>query len=286
MSIFDNIIKDIPQEERAILEKYPQLKNTIEDLERKTAAWNAWAEENWDREANATKAEVALKAQLEAEIERANQLEQQIGAGDEMTFDQILAGLKNQGFVTKAEIDSAIAPHVKSAKEEALTALNRTAVGQQFIYAKVTPLAIRHPQEFGEDLDIEAFFKHMEKTNSFGNPQAAYDSFVAEKRESKRRKEQEELMKKHQEELEAARREAEELGRKKALEERGMSVLPGDQRGQSEGLGPLQKKILDAAKQEDGSYKIPEGTRLGDDTISQIGAQMYLEGKLKPEAVQ
>jgi hypothetical protein len=281
MGIFDQILQDIPQEDRAILVKYPQLKTAVEDLETKNTNWNQWATENYDFQSNATKAEVELRSQLESETQRALALEQQVGTGDDMTFEQIEADLNRRGYIKKADVDSAIAPHLKAVEDKANTAVNQTAVGMQFLYTKVTPMVIDHSREFpNETLDLDKFFKHMEDTKSYGNPKAAYDAFVAPQREAARQKAAEALATKHKEELESATKAAEEKGRKEALEQSGMSRLPVDQRGPSEGMSPNQSRIIAAAKKEDGSFVVPKEAELGDGSLAVIGAEMLRAGKL------
>jgi hypothetical protein len=73
MGILDDILKAAPAEDHAILDKYPQLKTSVEKLEtdlgtysRFAGEWLNWKDQNWDAAAGMTKVEKALRGELDA----------------------------------------------------------------------------------------------------------------------------------------------------------------------------------------------------------------------------
>jgi hypothetical protein len=74
LSVLDDILKTAPAEDQIVLDKYPQLRASMERLENdlKTLAPFAqygmdmqdWRQQNWDEESNMTKAEKALTEEL------------------------------------------------------------------------------------------------------------------------------------------------------------------------------------------------------------------------------
>jgi hypothetical protein len=73
MGVFDDILKSAPAEDRAIFDKYPQLKASVGKLEsdlgivaRFAGQWVDWQNQNWDADAGMTWAEKALREELAA----------------------------------------------------------------------------------------------------------------------------------------------------------------------------------------------------------------------------
>jgi hypothetical protein len=71
MSVFDDILNSVPTEHRAIFDKYPQLRATVEESDadrlmfaRYVGEWVNWRDKNWDSEVGMTHAEKALRGQL------------------------------------------------------------------------------------------------------------------------------------------------------------------------------------------------------------------------------
>lgn len=71
MAVFDDVLLAAPAEDRAVFDKYPQLKAFIDKSETDlgivaqfAGQWMNWQEQNWDAEAGMTKAERALRDEL------------------------------------------------------------------------------------------------------------------------------------------------------------------------------------------------------------------------------
>jgi hypothetical protein len=73
MSVFDDILKSVPTEDRAIFDKYPQLGAAVEKMEADlnsvalfAGKWVDWQKENWDPDAGMTRTERQLRDLLAA----------------------------------------------------------------------------------------------------------------------------------------------------------------------------------------------------------------------------
>lgn len=299
MSAFDDILKAVAEDDRAVLSKYPQIKETIEKIEENLAAAQAYANEwadyidgkldpqtgkriggEFDREAG------NFRRVIEAE-KRANEAQQRIAAleaavetGADMTFDEILTGLKQKGFVTKDEVQDAVKPLTANlAKREELSGL---AGNMGFLYGRTASLPARYLHEFGDpNFDMDKFLEFVQQSGSVADPMAAYDRYVAPKREELRlaaeKKKEEEWQAKLAAEREAAKREGIEQGRKEAA----MSAekLPTDQFGAAPSMMPGIRERIEKARKPDGTLEVPADMSLKDPALAVLGAKMLAEGK-------
>ena len=304
MAVFDDIINAVPEEDRGALRKHPQLKAAVEQLEASVAEANSKIAEwddfiygrvvdpatkrreggEYDPEAKTFRRVTEIQGRLAEAEARTAQLVAAAETGAEMTFDEILQGLQAKGFMTKTEVEATVLPLVaKFAPAETVSTL---AANFQHIYARTANLPVKHRAEFGEDLDFDAYFQHMQKTNGLGDPQRAYEGFVAGRREEIRKAADTKREADHQTELatarETARTEGIAQGKKDAVMGQGGS-LPVDQAGPPNALMPGVRAQLEKAKQADGSFKIPADSKLGDGVRAAIAAQLHKEGKLQEQ---
>jgi hypothetical protein len=179
---------------------------------------------------------------------------------------QVEAKMATKGYVSKADVDKMVnevatkLAHDEAAKIAAektdelykqafpeLTRMNTT----------VSRLMMKHAKEFsGEDLDVDALFKHMNDNKVF-DPSKAYDQMVGSKRT----------------EIEIEKR-AKERADKILAEERAKQPLPGTGAPPAPELGPLQ---LYRTKQ---TPQIPDDAEVGTNQLSNLAAaELRAEGK-------
>lgn len=176
--------------------------------------WDAWRAENWDEEANATRAEAVLKAQLESERQAKLELEAKLASGGEMSPQEIetvleqLAAKKN--WISKAEA------------EKELAVLRQQAQGSLAVGLKAGPVAVRHYRVFNEEPNMDELVKFAAE-NGHNDLEQAYNSWVAP-----RLKELDD--KKRAEEIEQVKKEAYEKAKQEFAAQRGMSpdVMPDE----------------------------------------------------------
>lgn len=202
---------------QALASKYPVLKESVlmqSDYSRKMdevrdklkeaevnaqalKGWESWRDENYDDQAKATKAEIALRAQAQELQEKLNAIE-----GNEMTAEQMQAHLDsllaNKGYMPKAEIEKVLADKSKQFEDQLYSVTS--------LASALVPLGIKHFQEFGEALDTEKMFK-IGNEQKLTDPNAAYNAMVADAR-AERMKQQ------HEKAVQDAREE----GRKEAVQ--------------------------------------------------------------------
>jgi hypothetical protein len=277
VAIFDEILKGVTEEDKAVLAKYPQLAQTVTNLEAayteadtKLNGWESWRKENWDEEAQTTKQAAAAQARVR-ELEAA-------GVSD-MTFDEIKEQLREEGFVaTKADIEAALAPKVAgfvSAKDHQ-EALNTLAAGFERAYFKSAPLLNKHQREFGEDLDLQPVFKYMQE-NKIYDPEEAYNKMVAPRRAEKATADKVALDEKHKLEI----TEAEARGAKAKAEELAMSASgsPTDLGGPAPYMGHLDRtRMADGEPSKDLPEPVQKA-RLGDMRTAQAAFEDWRKAK-------
>jgi hypothetical protein len=220
MSIFDQILEGVTDEDKAVIAKYPQLKDTVTKLETAYAdadtrltGWEDWRKEHFDDSAGTTKETVALR-------ERVAQME--AAGATEMTFDQIKEQLQKEGFVaTKQDIDAALAERTKGfiSVEDHNKSLNTLAAGFENAFVKGAPLPLLHKEEFGEKLDLGAVLKYGSEHGIY-DPEKAWNEMMAPRRAEKAAADRAAAEAKHQEELAAA----EKRGEEKVRQELAMSA--------------------------------------------------------------
>ncbi len=288
MGFFEDILAKAEEADRAILNKYPDLKKYLnedlpaiqtkyKDVDEKLTKWENWRKTQWDDESGTTKSEKAMAELYKAEQARATALEAASGA--EMTFEEILTNLQQKGYATKEDITTALTEKSKDffSKTDGEKLGNNLDSALQFVYAKSYNLGRRHEREFGEELDMGAVLKYMGE-NKIHDPEAAYMQMTASKREELRRKQAEETEAKHKKEVDDAKAAGVQEGEKKAA----MSArVPTDQSGPGP-LGFLQRSQLDranAGRNKDNVAEVPANVKLGDNILSQMGYEEYLKNK-------
>lgn len=289
MGVFEDILGKAEEADRAVLNKYPDLKKYLNDdlpaiqakfteADTRLSEWETWKKQNWDKDSGTTKTEKVMAELYRAEQARATALEAAQAAGVDMTFEEILGNLQQKGFATKQEIDAVVTEKTKGlfSKEDGEKLGNNLDNALQFVYAKSYNLGRRHEKEFGEELDMGEVLKYM-GANKIHDPEAAYIQMTATKRTELQRKHAEELEAKHKKEVEDAKLAGEKEGEKKAA----MSArVPTDQSGPG-GLGHMQRTQLERAKagKTDGQTEVPANVKLGDNVLSTLGYEELLKSR-------
>lgn len=254
MSVFEDLIKGIPAEDRAILDKHPDLKNTMEALEEGGSRYATWYANNWDREHDMTKSEFAARQELE-------ELRQKLEAAPPNPVNEF----------NQADIQKILDERLTKQSEE----FNRTLSGMDRFYSTALPLVSQHKDEFGKPLNPRELLDYMGK-NGIQDPNLAYDRMVAADRAAIAETRQKELVAKHQEELAAARKEGED----KVRQELAMGVggmLPTDDSGGIVGVthiapsGTIPKDLIDQTA----------GMKLNDPRLAAAGLKAAREGLLQ-----
>jgi hypothetical protein len=190
---------------QSLASKYPVLKESIlmqSDYSRKMdevrdklkeaevnaqalKGWESWRDENYDDQAKATKAEIALRAQAQELQEKLNAIE-----GNEMTAEQMQAHLDSllagKGFMPKADVEKVLADKTKEFEDRLFAVTSLTSA--------LVPLSTKHFQEFGEPLDVEEMFK-IGNEKKLSDPKSAYDAMVAGRRAERTQAQHEEALK-------------------------------------------------------------------------------------------
>lgn len=275
MSLFDEILEGVAEDDREVLAKYPDVKKKIEEADNLVSRWEAWKNQAWDDTANMTKAESEARRELARYQERVAALEA-LG-GEEMGFDNILAELKKSGtFLTKEDLKSLNDPKNPESfvdRKSFETSLQQQAFGTEYFYGSTAHLPVQHKDEFGEVFKLKDLFEYMNK-NKIMDPEAAYEKMVAPKRDEARKAAEEAREKDIEAKIEAARSEE----RTKVLRERGQleGRLPTD--NGTAPVGHLQASAMRSA-QEGKEPEIPREMKLGDSRLAQLGYEEYLKNK-------
>ena len=257
MGVFDDIIKNVPAEDLAIINKYPHLKASVETLEQETARakgyaqqWTDWAGKHYDHEHKMTKAEYALMQEAEA-------LRAQIAAPG--TDAATVADLRKE---------------LKDKTDEILRENQKAIGGMNVFYGTVAAKMLPHHQEFGEVLDQRKLMEFM-STNNIADPSVGYEMMMAPRRA--------EIASAKAKEQEAANAKAIEEARKAGYEQHAKEVgmgtpnaLPTDQSGGIAGVtafvAPKAATISDAEK------SVIQAAKLGDGSLPALGYEMYRRG--------
>lgn len=271
MSVFDDIISDVPEEDRAVLAKYPQLQTSMQELETQAAAareavsqWEGWRSRNWDDTANATRSEVQLREQLSATQAQLAAMNANPG-GTMEDFESTLTELHKRGFIDKKTLNESLENTQKTVKQS----LDQMAAGFANVFDKTVPIVLKHKDEFGEIIAPGEILNYMQK-NGLNDPDAAYAQMVAPKREAK-------LAEQHKADIEKAKAEArEEARREVAMGSSGR--IPTDQSGTNPSLGHLQAKVLEKAR-ADNQGPGPDDVKLGDQVLAQMGVEDLIKAR-------
>lgn len=284
MAVFEDILNAVPEDERTNFEeRFPQIRESVEALETRNqelqtqydtaetqnTEWATWRDNNWDPETNTTKSETDLRSQL-SDLEQRN-ASLQSESETEMTFDEILTGLKDQGMVTKEDLETKLKEVGGLSPMDAQAMVNQQAVGTEAFYGNTYGLGFKHLKEFDEVLEMSTLLDYMREKREF-DPQVAYGKMVATKREEISTKKATELEESSKAAIEAAKEE----GRKEARTEAAMASggqLPTDQQGPSDTMGHLQKATLERAKGAEGDKPLPDGIELGGGQLAHLGVE-------------
>jgi len=268
MSAFDDILSNanMTAEDRAVIDKYPALKASVEKMEtdlgnvaRYAGGWVNWQRDNWDTDAGMTRAEKSLRAELEASNARLAAANAAAIAGDDTAAATAEA--------LRKELD---------AKLEAASKQNLAAIdGMNVFYQTAAAHMLPHQQEFGENLNPRKLMEYMQ-VNRILDPDIAYDRMMAPRRSELAVQKQKELDEKHQKEIQ----EAEQRGRELAAREQAMGpqgVLPDDHSG---GIAGITARVEKPATMSDETKARLAEAKLGDGTLAQLGYEMYRRGEL------
>lgn len=294
MGAFDEILDDLKVEVSdrevilPIVAKYPDLQDAVMrrkvynqkldemDREKTTRAkdfeelesWRTVTKENWDQEKKDWKQHIVLSEKLTAAEQRSADLQKLVDEGGEMNFDQVLSGLKEKGVVLKDDIKDVMR---KPDYEGDITKrLDTWGSSTEYIIGNVAPLVTKYAREYpGEDMDVSSFIRHTSANNLWKEPQKAYESFTAGKRQ----------------ELEVSRlkkeaEDAEKRGYDKAKSERQATHQPDDTSGNSpQTMGPLQQRLKEQKEGKAGEVAAGNG-KLGDGSAAAAGMEALRNGSL------
>lgn len=261
MSFFDEFLKKVPADDQAVLNKYPELKASVEKLEtdyntyaRYAGEWVDWQQQYWDAEAGMTKREKALQDELTAAQARINA---GVGTGADRASVEAI----------RKELDE----KVKSVQAQSLQAIE----GMNMFYQSAAKHMLPHQQEFKENLDPQTLMKFMQD-NRITDPDTAYDRMVAGRRAEAAAQAAKDLEAKHAADLQAAR----EDERKKVMQEHAMGpggVLPTDNTG---GIAGITARVDQPAKVSDEVRAKVQDAKLGDGSLAALGYELYRTGQL------
>jgi len=310
---FEDLLKTIADEtDRAGVEqlakKYPVLKEAGDILDKVKAAqphlsrlkeltgrefdpagaakfaadWQGWAADQWDRENNATKSELATKALLDQAQARIAELEQ-LGASDvtiEEMKSELNKALTEAGVVTKKDLPTLLPMDRlfdKEGKPRVATMddvsgwTNGLAGRFQEAFAELTPEVNRHFQTFGEYPDLNKVFSTMleEQKAAGGRPVKPLDAYRKTYSEQFAAKEKEAMEKK----IADAKAEGIAEGKKAVQQSTGGRAIPIDSRG-GLAMGAVARRVQ-AKIQKDADGKTIEAP-LGRGIIAAKAAEEFL----------
>ena len=261
-SVFEEILKGVTAEDKAVIDRHPELASAVAKLEKDLAGvsqyasgWVDWQKQNWDPDSGMTKAEKALREQLaEAEARAIT------GGGSPADVNSALA-------TARSEFDAKL----KAMENNSMSAIE----GMNRFYSSVSGKILTHRDEFKETLDPNKLMQFMQ-SNKINDPDLAYDRMVADQRS------QNALKQKEADEVERLKQisEAEQRGYEKKAQEVSMGpegMLPTDQSG---GIAGITGRVGEPAKISDADAAKLAAAKLGDGSLATLGFQMYRNGQL------
>jgi hypothetical protein len=264
MSFFDDFLKTVPAADQEVLNRYPTLKASTEQMERdvqllaphaqRAIEWDKWRDAQWDEHAGMTVVEKGLRTELAAAQARLN-----AGIGTRSDASAVI-DLKNE---LQAKIDAT--------KAESLRAVE----GMNYFYNVVSNRLLPHQKEFGENLDSQKLMDYM-TASKINDPSVAYDKMVAGRRTELAAKAEQDRTAAQQTALEAAKKEGyEQAARERAMGPGGMS--PTDQTG---GIAGITAHVAPQATISDEVKAKAAEAKLGDGSLAALGHEMYRRGQL------
>lgn len=221
--------------------------------------WETWRDENYDDSAKATKAEIALRAQLQEQQEKLNAIE-----GNEMTAEQMQAHLDSllagKGYMPKSDVEKVLAEKSKEFEDR--------LYGVTSLVSALVPLSTKHFQEFGEPLDTEKMFK-IGNEKKLTDPASAYEAMVAPRRAER-------MTQQHEEALKLAKEE----GRKEAVQNLNLGEngrFPSDT-GEPV-MSIVQRRHMGLAVEED--EEVGKGVELGPNLGRHVAAKYMRDKQLQ-----
>lgn len=221
--------------------------------------WETWRDENYDDSAKATKAEIALRAQLQEQQEKLNAIE-----GNEMTAEQMQAHLDSllagKGYMPKSDVEKVLAEKSKEFEDR--------LYGVTSLVSALVPLSTKHFQEFGEPLDTEQMFK-IGNEKKLTDPASAYEAMVAPRRAERMTQQHEEALKLEKEE-----------GRKEAVQNLNLGEngrFPSDT-GEPV-MSIVQRRHMGLAVEED--EEVGKGVELGPNLGRHVAAKYMRDKQLQ-----
>lgn len=257
MAFFDTFLAKVDQADKAVLDRYPELRASVDKMEADFAkstqfnqAWLDWQKDNWDAQAGTTRAEKAMSDELAA-------MQAMVDTGTGSTAD--VAKLRQ-------ELDAKI----KATETNSMQAI----AGMNNFYRAVSNRLLSHQQEFKENLDADKLMQYM-TANNIQDPDVAYDKMYAGRRAELAVEAGKVAETQRQADIAAAeQRGYERRQTEAAMGPGGMS--PTDQSGGITGvtahMGPV-KAISEAEK------AIVDSAKLGDLNLATLGYQKFLRGE-------
>uniref|UniRef100_UPI0034E2FC69 hypothetical protein n=1 Tax=Methanothrix sp. TaxID=90426 RepID=UPI0034E2FC69 len=264
--IFDEILAKVDEQDRSVLEKYPELKETVEKLEQAAVDYAAWYRENWDEEHGMTRSEWAARQQMEDLNRQLELLRSNPSSFSDQGAEDVLEQARSAGMISQAELQKILDERIRTLQQEQ----DRILSGMQNFYANVYTLGFRHKDEFGEPLNPSELYNYMVKTG-LRDPATAYEQMVAPLRQ-----------KKMQEQMEQKIREAEERGARKAQEEMAMKSpgLPTDTSGGIAGVSGIASTAATKAELPQDIAEKAKTLSLNDPELSRLGLEALRRGVL------
>lgn len=266
MGIFDDILAKTSAEDKAVFDRHPELKSSVEKLEKDldtSARYNAqfldWRKKNWLEDQGMTVREKTLADELAAANARI-----QAAADAGADPDSIQAALKTE----REALDTKF--------KELQNQFGQSLEGMHKFYGSIAPKLLTHQKEFGEVLDPNSVLKYMED-NKINDVNTAYDKMVAPRRDEASVAAARLLDEQHQEALKKAKEEGVAEGRlQSTMGPQG--DLPTDQTGGILGVTVPISKPMEIPKELAESLS---GHPLGDGTRAAVGLDMYRRGQLQ-----
>lgn len=221
--------------------------------------WETWRDENYDDSAKATKAEIALRAQLQEQQEKLNAIEDNEMTAEQMQahLDSLLAG---KGYMPKSDVEKVLAEKSKEFEDR--------LYGVTSLVSALVPLSTKHFQEFGEPLDTEQMFK-IGNEKKLTDPASAYEAMVAPRRAER-------MTQQHEEALKLAKEE----GRKEAVQNLNLGEngrFPSDT-GEPV-MSIVQRRHMGLAVEED--EEVGKGVELGPNLGRHVAAKYMRDKQLQ-----
>ena len=259
MGVFDEILARVAPEDRAVLAKYPDLQASITKMENDLGAvsnyatkWVNWQNDNWDSQSGMTRAEKALRDELES-------AQAKLSAGIEAGASTATVAALRKEFETK----------LAETQKQSMSAIE----GMNHFYSSVSSRLLSHQQEFKDPLEAPKLMAFMQ-ANKINDPDLAYDKMVAGRRAELAVQSQKDLETKHAADITAA----EQRGREQRSQELAMGpngVMPTDSTG---GIVGVTSRIDQPAKISDDVKSKIGDAKVGDGSLAQLGYELYRQG--------